>query len=298
MRLQLAILQYLTSPAASDKNYHKFEHLLSPGWVPGRKIVCLKTVRCLSGANIWQDLSDSQYASFRDNMPYLAILLVVQPLLRRAYETIRPLPTRNGSSKASGKAFISAIEGDARLDQRASFDFGFALVFLTAMHGFSALKVLLILYINFAIGTRLPRKLIPAATWIFNISILFANELCGGYRFADIASLLAPGGDEVSLLQALGASLDSYGGVMSRWEILFNITVLRLISYNMDYYFSLDRRGGSPIEVSHSQAKLFLESLLMLTRRNNSTPQISRKGIGSKPRQPRRTTTSATTLAI
>ena len=28
--------------AASDKNYHKFEHLLSPGWVPGRKIVCLQ----------------------------------------------------------------------------------------------------------------------------------------------------------------------------------------------------------------------------------------------------------------
>ena len=27
--------------AASDKNYHKYEHLLSEGWVPGRKIVCL-----------------------------------------------------------------------------------------------------------------------------------------------------------------------------------------------------------------------------------------------------------------
>jgi protein-cysteine N-palmitoyltransferase HHAT len=217
-----------------------------------------KTVRCPPGANIWQDLSDTQYATFRDNMPYLAILLVVQPLLRRVYETIRPLPTRNGSSKASGKSFISAIEGDARLERRASFDYGFALVFLTAMHGFSALKVLLILYINFSIGTRLPRKLIPAATWIFNISILFANELCGGYKFADMASYIAPGGEEVSLLQAWGAWLDSYGGVMARWEILFNITVLRLISYNMDYYFSLDRRGGSPIEVSQSQAKVFL----------------------------------------
>lgn len=25
--------------AASDPNYHKYEHLLSPGWIPGRKIV-------------------------------------------------------------------------------------------------------------------------------------------------------------------------------------------------------------------------------------------------------------------
>jgi hypothetical protein len=33
---------YLTCSAASDKNYHKFEHLLSPGWVPGRKIVRFK----------------------------------------------------------------------------------------------------------------------------------------------------------------------------------------------------------------------------------------------------------------
>jgi hypothetical protein len=183
-------------------------------------------------------------------MPYLAVLLLFQPLLRRVYETIRPLPLRSGPSKANGKTFISAIEGDARLEQRASFDFAFALVFLAAMHGVSALKVLLILYINFSIGTRLPRKFVPTATWIFNISILFANELWDGYKFADIASYLAPAGEEISFLQAWGAWLDSYGGVMSRWEVLFNITVLRLISFNMDYYFSLDKSGGSPIEVS------------------------------------------------
>jgi D-alanyl-lipoteichoic acid acyltransferase DltB (MBOAT superfamily) len=39
---------------------------------------------------------------------------------------------------------------------------------------------------------------------------------------------------------------------MSRWEILFNITILRLISFNLDYYWSLDRRSGSPIEVPPS----------------------------------------------
>jgi protein-cysteine N-palmitoyltransferase HHAT len=205
-------------------------------------------------ANILQDLSDTQYSTFRGNMPYVAMLLLFQPVLRRVYDTIRPLPVRNGPSKANGKMFISAIEGDARLEQRASFDFAFALVFLAAMHGFSALKVLLILYINFSIGTRLPRKIVPAATWIFNISILFANELCGGYKFVDIASYLAPSGEEISFLQAWGAWLDSYGGIMSRWEVLFNITVLRLISFNMDYYFSLDRRGGSPIEVSQSES--------------------------------------------
>jgi hypothetical protein len=256
-----------------------------------------KTAELSSAANILQDLSDAQYSTFRENIPYVAILLVAQPLLRRVYQTIRPLPSRNGSSKANGKTFISAIEGDARLDQRASFDSGFALIFLTAMHGVSALKVLFILYINFSIGTQLPRRLIPAATWIFNISILFSNELCGGYKFADIVSYIAPGGEEISLLQGWGAWLDGYGGVMSRWEVLFNITVLRLISYNMDYYFSVDRRGGSPIEVSSSLAIVLLESLLMLTRRNNSTPLISLNGIELKSLRQQRTTTFVTTLA-
>ena len=244
-----------------------------------------------------QDLSDSQYSIFRDNMPYLALLLFFQPLLRRVYETLRPLPPQNGSAKGNGKTFISALEGEARLEQRASFDFRFALIFLAAMHGFSALKVLLILYINFSIGTRLPRKLVPAATWFFNISILFANELCEGYKFAYIASYLAPSGDEVSLIYDWGKWLDSYGGVMSRWEVLFNITVLRLISFNMDYYFSLNKTGGSPIEVSRTNQK-YPEFWLMPTRRNNSTLQISLKEIEFQPRQLQRSITTATTLAM
>jgi hypothetical protein len=44
--------------------------------------------------------------------------------------------------------------------------------------------------------------------------------------------------------------LDSFGGLMPRWEILFKITILRLISFNMDYHWSLDYSAASPIEVS------------------------------------------------
>jgi protein-cysteine N-palmitoyltransferase HHAT len=140
------------------------------------------------------------------------------------------------------------------LEQRASFDFGFAFIFLAALHGFSAIKIVIILYINHFIATNLPRKYIPAATWIFNICTLFANELSDGYKFEKMANYLSPLGgvglDSTSPLHSWGAWLDSYGGIMSRWEIQFNLTVLRLISFNMDYYWSLDRRGGSPIEVS------------------------------------------------
>jgi hypothetical protein len=110
-----------------------------------------------------------------------------------------------------------------------------------------------ILFTNYCIATRLPRKYVPAATWIFNISTLFANELSDGYKFTKIAAYLSPLTPGVlesdSLIHGWGAWLDSYGGIMPRWEILFNLTVLRLISFNLDYYWSLDRRGGSPIEV-------------------------------------------------
>jgi protein-cysteine N-palmitoyltransferase HHAT len=139
------------------------------------------------------------------------------------------------------------------MNQRSSFDYGFALIFLGALHGFSALKVIIILYLNFSIATRLPRQYVPAATWIFNIGTLFANELCDGYKFSKIVEFISSAGpgsvEKGPELQNWGTWLDSYSGIMSRWEILFNITVLRLISYNMDYYWSLNRRSGSPLEV-------------------------------------------------
>ncbi|KAI1806543.1 MBOAT-domain-containing protein [Daldinia bambusicola] len=215
----------------TDPKYRRYENLLSPGWIPGRKI----------------DASDAQYRTFRNNIPYMAALLIFHPLLRRLYNTIvYPIKSVSQSARPTPE------EADQRLNQRASFDFGFALIYLVALHGISSLKILLILYLNYQVATTLPRKYIPAATWIFNIGTLFANELFKGYRFGAIAELIVGPPDIPSLLHegpvAWGRWLDSYGGLMGRWEILFNITVLRLISFNLDYYWSLDRRSYSPIE--------------------------------------------------
>jgi protein-cysteine N-palmitoyltransferase HHAT len=62
-----------------------------------------------------------------------------------------------------------------------------SLLMLTILHGTSILKVLLILSLNYALakatgGTRL---CVPA-TWLFNSSMLLANEWYGGYKFADL----------------------------------------------------------------------------------------------------------------
>lgn len=113
--------------------------------------------------------------------------------------------------------------------------------------------MLVILWINYQIATTLPKQYVTLSTWAFNIGILFANELCQGYQFANVAAyVLPPQTTSVGNKPEgnWGAWLDSYGGLIPRWEILFNITVLRLIAFNLDHLWSLDRRASSPLEVS------------------------------------------------
>ncbi|KAK3383695.1 MBOAT, membrane-bound O-acyltransferase family-domain-containing protein [Lasiosphaeria ovina] len=235
----------------SDVRYYKFERYLSPGWIPGRKI----------------DISDAQYFTFRKNLPYMGLLLVFHPLLRRVWEAVYS-PAAASSSPSRGHApsrqgTPTPEAADARLRRRTSFDYAFAIVYLVALHGFSAAKILLILFANFKIATGgLPRKYIPAATWAFNICTLFANEVCHGYKFRSIALFFSGGaaaGDLVSdpsSLVRLGDWLDGHGGLMPRWQILFNITVLRLVSFNLDYYWSLNSRAASPMEKQLDPANL------------------------------------------
>ncbi|OKL55765.1 hypothetical protein UA08_09040 [Talaromyces atroroseus] len=211
--------------------YSTYADELSPGWIPGRKV----------------DNSDAQYASFRDNIPYLILLLMIHPLLRRVYNYFNPITTASGEGRAS-----AAVTADARLKQRTVYDFNFAILFLIGLHGISVFKILLILFVNYKIAKGLPRSYIPAATWGFNLVVLFANELCDGYPLASMAKFFVSAevlsGERTPTLISWGEFLDGFGGLMARWQILFKFTILRLISFNMDYYWSLDYPSESPIE--------------------------------------------------
>jgi hypothetical protein len=140
---------------------------------------------------------------------------------------------------------------DARLNQRISFDVVFAVIFLTALHGFSTFKILAILYANYCIGTKLPRPYVPAATWVFNVGTLFANDLSHGYSYEKILGTFLPSSasEKDQSGYNFGHTLDSYSGLIPRWDVLFNFTILRLISFNLDYYWSLNSRASSPVEV-------------------------------------------------
>jgi D-alanyl-lipoteichoic acid acyltransferase DltB (MBOAT superfamily) len=188
-------------------------------------------------------------------LPSLVILLVVHPLLRRLYDTFwtssiyASAPKADSRSDRLTQGLSSTAAADARLDQRVSFDYCFALIFISALHGFSAAKVLLILFLNYKLAKSLPRHFVPFATWGFNIGILFANEFARGYQYASIAQHLTLNSEIGSALVNFGAWLDSHGGLNPRWEVLFNFTVLRMISFNMDYYWSIPTRSTSPVEV-------------------------------------------------
>jgi len=252
-------LVFLTIPALMFKSvydisqpthpeYPRYAPLLSPGWIPGRMV----------------DNSDLQYRGFRSNLLCLALLLVLHPLARRTYEYLQ-FATNGSSSRANastvarGKNESTKETANSRLQGRVRFDLVFALIFLAALHGISTIKVLLIVYLNYQIPTRLPKQYAGIATWVFNIGIMFANELCRGYQFAHIFALLLPAqttnatGKTPQTTQAnWGVWLDSYGGLTPRWEVLFNITVLRMIAFNFDYLWMRDRRESSPIEVHFS----------------------------------------------
>ena len=179
----------------------------------------------------------------------MALVVVLHPLLRQFYDYLSGTSTSTYPLANGSPGSLSSSAGaDARLRQRTSFDLYFALLFIIALHGFSAFKILVILYLNFNIATHLPKRAIPPVTWLFNIGVLFANELARGYPYSEIAEAMLP----FPLAVNWSKSLDLYGGLIPRWEILFNITVLRLIAFNFDFYWSLDRdRAGSPAEVGH-----------------------------------------------
>jgi hypothetical protein len=117
-----------------------------------------------------QDNSDTQYRSFRNNIPSLSSLVLIFIALKYVY--IRSA-LRSASSTPSDKLYL------------IPFYLMFSAIFLIGLHGTSIFKIVLILTANYWIakasrGSRLG----PLLTWVFNGLILFANEIYGGYRYA------------------------------------------------------------------------------------------------------------------
>lgn len=141
-----------------DPHYQEYEDLLSEGWIPHRKV----------------DNSDAQYATFRDNIPHLLLLVSVYLLLSHLH---RILTSNSGVP----------IKQPQQPLHRIHFFFISSLVVVTVLNGANILKIMTIITISYAIGKLTQGSIYnPVLTWIFNLGILFANEYCKGYYFSSL----------------------------------------------------------------------------------------------------------------
>ncbi|KAH9902410.1 MBOAT-domain-containing protein [Cubamyces lactineus] len=156
------------------------------------------------------DMSDVQYRSFRKGLSSLILLASSFIVLKKLYGIwARPYRSLTDSTKLYQVPFLIA----------------FSTIMLFALHGTSAVKVFFIISVNYAIAKSTgASRANPIITWVFNALVLFAIERHSGFRYASIHPILA--------------SLDVWEGVYPRWYISFNISMLRLVSFNMDYYWA------------------------------------------------------------
>ncbi|ORX99060.1 MBOAT-domain-containing protein [Basidiobolus meristosporus CBS 931.73] len=168
------------------------------------------------------DNSDGQFASFRNNYQLIAGCMGFYLLCSKG---IRYL---NRTLVASTQSLFLKV----------SFSLVFSVVFIGFVYGANIIKIMLLVTVNYFIAKSCGRNRVsPFLTWLFNIVVLFANERYHGYKFAMLSESLA--------------FLDQYSGVF-RWYILFNITTLRMISFNMDYYWSFTNRKRVSESAEHS----------------------------------------------
>ncbi|KAJ2359468.1 glycerol transporter [Coemansia erecta] len=207
------------SSSASRPEYSKYEHALSDGWMLGRKV----------------DLTDGQWSTFRGRLGLFASVMLAFVALNRAFRHyvavgVNAAGSGSGWSLGSGSA-SGGLRGTL---PQLWFACAFATGFVVVLSGASVVFILGLVWGNYAVAKRFGgRRWTPVAIWAYNIAMLFANEHYRGYSFARIAPPLA--------------WLDAWRGLLPRWDIMFNLTMLRMVSFAMDYHWRVrqDAEAGA-----------------------------------------------------
>lgn len=145
------------------------------------------------------DNSDAQYRFFRDNFLLLMLLLLAHTGIRRAVEYV---------TKCS----------------RPMFDFVFGFIFIFAVHGVNSIRVIAHVMIFFTIARVLKNynKAAVLLLWSYGIFSLFFNDKYRNYYlsyFWKPLTVFDPG----------------FMGIVKRWDVFYNFTLLRALSFNLDY---------------------------------------------------------------
>lgn len=173
-------LMWKTAMDASNEtnaNYPKFEPLLTPGWMFGRKV----------------DNSDQQYRFFRNNHWFLWGMVVAHVLLR--------------------KGAVLAVK-----IKRVPFDFAFGLFYLAALHGTNVIKIAVHVVVMYSLAKYVKdAKTAKICLWVYGVLTLFINVKLWDATF------------HVALLDG------GFKGIVPRWDVFYNFTLLRMLSFGLDY---------------------------------------------------------------
>lgn len=194
----------------SNPNYVRFATHLRQGWLFGRL----------------RDDSDFQYRSFRD---YVPALLGIMALYLGVGKVVGALPEMSRIGRGGYRSLSQPAATQSGRRNRLPFLCGFTTLFVVALHGSNSIKLLGILLANYALARLLAgrRYLAPACLWAFNVSILAAVHWNDGFLWRRVAGEAYGWLDEAP-----------YVGLLPRWQINFNITMLRLVSYGLDRHWA------------------------------------------------------------
>ena len=133
------------------------------------------------------------------------------------------------SSASAAVRWLAPKLGVAPRRARAAFLLLTGVLYVGALHGVNLLKILVIAAGNYGLArvcTRLPRPLAFALVWVCHVAVLVAVFYLEGVPFRMLVPSLA--------------WLDEYSGLIHRWYISYNFSMLRLVSFALDSVWASD----------------------------------------------------------
>jgi protein-cysteine N-palmitoyltransferase HHAT len=160
------------------------------------------------------DLSDIQWRTYRSSLPQLVATLSVYTLVSRALRS-RPSDTSSCHFSAIHNAYCLAA----------------SVAFLLILHGSYALHVILAVCLHHTLVTAVAGTPFvgPLIVWSFPSAVWFAGRLLDGMAWRAVFPALA--------------FLDVWSGPV-RWQITFNLLLLRMVSWGMDLHWTRSRQRG------------------------------------------------------
>lgn len=141
-------------------------------------------------------------------------------------------------------ALRRVITPSLKITKRTYFDCGCGLFFVLVVHGVNVWKIGFHVTVMYLFSRYVPsRKWALLLTWVYGLLTLFVNDR---YRNAQTG---------ISLLDS------GYKGLMPRWDVNFNFTLLRLISFNYDYLEKVQEQETQDEEDKRSSSSLDLSAL-------------------------------------